>query len=77
METYYEAKECDAPTLETEQEAYNKDQEVKLEADHLSEEEEEESSDLAQLFSFTGDAIKRPGISCKKMTHEKKRTHNK
>lgn len=49
METYSEAKECDSLTFQAEQEA-----------DHLSEEEEKESSDLAQFFPFIGDVITVP-----------------
>ena len=45
------------------------------EADCLS--EEEESSDLAQLFPFTGDVIKMPRKSYKKMTIEERRAHNR
>ena len=67
VETYDGFKGCDAPTLEMKQEA-------ERETDSLS---EEESSDLAQLFPFTGDMIETPGKSHKKMTCEEKRTHNK
>ena len=74
METHGGAKGCNAPTLEMEWEAHDKDREVKREAERLS---KEELSDLAQLFPFTGDVIKTPGKSRKKMTREEKRTHNK
>ena len=32
---------------------------------------------MAQLFLFTGDVIKMPGKSCKKMTIEERQAHNK
>ena len=67
VETFDGVKGCDAPTLEIKREA-------EREADRLS---KEESSDLAQLFPFTGDVIETPGKSRKKMTREEKRTHNK
>ena len=60
VETYNKAMGCDAPTLETEWEAHDKDHEAEQEADRLSEEEEGESSDLAQLFPFTRNVIKTP-----------------
>ena len=64
VKTNGETKECDAPTIEAEQGE-----------DYLSE-DEKEPSDLAQLFPFTGDVIKTPGRSRKKMTRGEKRTHN-
>ena len=54
-------------------EAHNNDQEVEREADCLS---NEELSDLAQLFPYTGDVIKTLRKSRKKLTCEEKRTHN-
>ena len=61
------AKRCNAPTLEMEQEAHNNDREAEQKADFLS---KEGSSDLAQLFPFTGDVIKTRRKTCKKMTLE-------
>ena len=49
VETYGEGKRFDAPTLEMEWEAHDKDQETEREANCLSEEEEEQLGDLAQL----------------------------
>ena len=53
VKTNGKTKECDAPTIEAEQE------------------DEKEPNDLAQLFPFTGDVIKTPGRSRKKMAVEK------